>query len=367
MRADHAEPLCAFARAVADFALLPAERHPILCFAQVRHCGGFFGLAGSAPAAFAGGLVVWGWERAGAFVGGCFGELFEAGEAFVFEALAGGAVGGGVDAVDARGEEDFAGDDAHGLAFEVGGDAFDGGGVVEEALLADTDVGGEARLGLFLGAEGGKIAGICFGEAGEAAREVEELGGGQGADKGGEVGREECHAGLDVGGKGGFGAVERERHSAGGEYGGEFGGGEGAPLGGGCFDGDDHEGGPVEDGFQGDADRVGGGLGEGFEVIHGPVADDCDGFGIIEGVADESFEFGEAGRVVVADEFVDEDDFVVDRSGEGVGLGEKVVFGVVFDRTYEGGLLFGREGLVVGDFLEAARTGQGYFHYRCKS
>ncbi len=192
------------------------------------------------------------------------------------------------------------------------------------------------------------------------------MGGSQGADEGCEVGREERHAGLNVGGKGGFGAVERERHSAGGKDGGEFGGGEGPPLSGGCFDGDDHEGGPVEDGFQRDADRVGGGLGEGLEVIHGPVADNSHGFGIIERVADESFEFGEAGRVVVADELVDEDDFVVDRSGEGVGLGEEVVFGVVFNRTYEGGLLFGRDCLVVGDFLEAAMTGQGCFHGRCK-
>lgn len=185
------------------------------------------------------------------------------------------------------------------------------------------------------------------------------MGGGQGADEGGEVGREERHAGLDVGGKGGFGAVERECHGAGGEDGGEFGGGEGAPLGGGCFDGDDHEGGTVEDGFQGDTDRIRSCLSEGFEVIHGPIADDGNGFGVVEGVADKGFEFGEAGRVVVADKLMDEDDFIVDRCGKGVGLGEEVVFGIIFDRAYEGGLLFGWEGLIVGDFLEAATTGQG--------
>ena len=56
---------------------------------------------------------------------------------------------------------------------------------------------------------------------------------------------------------------------------------------------------------------------------------------------------------MVADELVDEDYFVVDRGGEGVGLGEEVVFGVVLDGADEGGLLFGWEGLVVGDFLEA--------------
>lgn len=366
LRTDHAEPLCAFARAVPDLALLSAERHPVLCFAQVRHRGCFFGFAGAAPAAFAGGFVVWGRERAGAFVGGWLGEFLEAGEAFVFEALAGGAVGGGVHTVDARGEEDFAGDDAHGLAFQVGGDTFDYGGVVEKALLTDADVSGEAGLGLFLGAEGGKVAGVGFGEAGKATGEVEKLGGGQGADEGGEIGREERHTGLDIGGKSGFGAVERERHSAGGEDGGEFGRGEGAPLGGGCFDSDNHEGGPVEDGLEGDTDRIGGGLREGFEVIHRPISDDSDSFGVVEGVADEGFEFGEAGRVMVADELVDEDDFVVDGGGEGVGLGEEVVFRVVFDRTYEGGLLFGREGLVMGDFLEVAMTGQGYFHGRCK-
>ena len=53
-----------------------------------------------------------------------------------------------MDAVDAGGEDDFGGDDAHGLAFEVGGDAADDGGVVEEALLADADVGCEAGLRL---------------------------------------------------------------------------------------------------------------------------------------------------------------------------------------------------------------------------
>ena len=55
-----------------------------------------------------------------------------------------------MDPVDAGGKDDFCGDDAHGLAFEVRGDAFDDWGMVEEALLADTDVCGEAGLGLFL-------------------------------------------------------------------------------------------------------------------------------------------------------------------------------------------------------------------------
>ena len=57
---------------------------------------------------------------------------------------------------------------------------------------------------------------------------------------------------------------------------------------------------------------------------------------------------------MVADKLVDKDDLVVDGGGQGVGLGEEVVFGVVFYRADEGGLLFRGEGLVVGDFLEVA-------------
>lgn len=77
-----------------------------------------------------------------------------------------------MDSVYARCEDDFCGDDAHGLAFEVGGNAFDDGGVVQETLLADADVGGEPGLGLFLGAEGGEVACWGFREGGEAAGEV---------------------------------------------------------------------------------------------------------------------------------------------------------------------------------------------------
>lgn len=56
---------------------------------------------------------------------------------------------------------------------------------------------------------------------------------------------------------------------------------------------------------------------------------------------------------MIADELVDEDDFIVDASREGVRLREQMIFGVVFYGADEGGLLFGRKGLVVGDFLEA--------------
>lgn len=42
---------------------------------------------------------------------------------------------------------------------------------------------------------------------------------------------------------------------------------------------------------------------------------------------------------MVPNEFVHEYDFRVDRCGEGVGLGEEVVFGVIFDAADVGGLL----------------------------
>jgi hypothetical protein len=47
-------------------------------------------------------------------------------------------------------------------------------------------------------------------------------------------------------------------------------------------------------------------------AVHGAVADDGDDFGVVEGVLNHRFELGEAHRVVVADELVDEDDLVVD-------------------------------------------------------
>ncbi len=48
--------------------------------------------------------------------------------------------------VDPGGQDEFCTDDAHCLALEVCGDGADKGGVVEEALMANTDVGGEAGL-----------------------------------------------------------------------------------------------------------------------------------------------------------------------------------------------------------------------------
>lgn len=87
-----------------------------------------------------------------------------------------------MDPVYAGGEDEFRGDDALGLAAEVGGDTGDDGGVVEESLLAGSDVCGEASPGSLLRAEGCEVAGWCFGETSQAAGEVEELRCGERAD-----------------------------------------------------------------------------------------------------------------------------------------------------------------------------------------
>lgn len=128
-----------------------------MLFAQIGHGGGFFCFSGATAAAFSGGFVVWGGEGAWAFVGRGFGQLVKAFEAGLAEVEADGAVRGLVDAVDAGGEDEFGGDDAHGLFFEVGGDFLDDGTVVEEALVADAHVGGEAGLGLFLEPSGAML------------------------------------------------------------------------------------------------------------------------------------------------------------------------------------------------------------------
>ena len=41
---------------------------------------------------------------------------------------------------------------------------------------------------------------------------------------------------------------------------------------------------------------------------------------------------------MVPNEFVYEDDFIIDRGREGVGLGKKVVFRVIFNRSDESSL-----------------------------
>jgi hypothetical protein len=105
--------------------------------------------------------------------------------------------------------------------------------------------------GVLLRAKRGEIAGRCFGEAGQPAGEVEQLGRSEGADEGGQIGGEERHAALDVVGERLFCAVEGDGHFAGAEDALEFGGSEFAALGGGGLDGDDHERGAVQDGAQG--------------------------------------------------------------------------------------------------------------------
>lgn len=105
-------------------------------------------------------------------------------------------------AVDASCEDEFSSDDAHGLFLEVGRYAGDNGGVVQEALMTDSYIGGEACLSfVVLTTEGRDIASGGFGKARETAGEVEELCGGQRSDEGGEIGGKEIHSGLDVGGQ----------------------------------------------------------------------------------------------------------------------------------------------------------------------
>lgn len=158
-------------------------------------------------------------------------------------------------AIDARGEDDLGGNDAHGLAFEVGGNGADDGGVVKKSLLCDADVCRETCLGLFLGSQRGKIAGGGFGQPRDAARKVEELRGGQGADEVGQVGGEDVHPGLNVVCQGSFGAVEGEGHFAGGEDALEFGRSHWLASGGGGFDRDHHKGGAVKNFTQWSADQ----------------------------------------------------------------------------------------------------------------
>ena len=78
-----------------------------------------------------------------------------------------------MDAINAGSQDEFCGDDSHGLSFEVVGNALDDGAVVEEALLADADIGGEARLCLFLGTKRWDIAGWGFRQAGYTTSEVQ--------------------------------------------------------------------------------------------------------------------------------------------------------------------------------------------------
>ena len=93
----------------------------------------------------------------------------------------------------------------------------------------------------------------------------------------------------------------------------EFLGGEGAAARGSCFDSDNHEGRAVEDGFKWSTDGITTRLSNSFNVIHRSIADDGNGFGIVQRIGDECFEFGEACGIVVPYELVDQDDLIVNR------------------------------------------------------
>ena len=255
---NHAHADCAVAGAEAGFLLFFTKRHAVLFLAEVRHGEGLLGFTGFTSASLAGGLVVGDGEGAPAFILGGLGELLETFETGGLQVCAGGAVGGGVDAVDAGGEDELGCDDAHGLFAQVRGDGADDVRVVEESLLADADVGREAGLAL-LGAPGGDVAGGGFGETSEAAGGVEELCSCQRADEGCEVGREEVHARLDVFHEGGFGVVEGDAHVACLADAEELFGAHFLAFRGGCFHGHDHERWAVEDGLETDANGVVGG------------------------------------------------------------------------------------------------------------
>lgn len=93
----------------------------------------------------------------------------------------------------------------------------------------------------------------------------------------------------------------------------EFFGGEGATARGSCFDGDNHKGRAVKDGFQRSTNGITAGLSNSFNVIHWSIADDGNGLGIVERIGDECFEFGEACGIMVSYELVDQDDLIVNR------------------------------------------------------
>lgn len=76
-----------------------------------------------------------------------------------------------------------------------------------------------------------------------------------------------------------------------------------------------------------------------FDALHRTIPDDGDAFGVVEGIGDEGFKFGKAGRVVISDKLMNKDDLVINGCREGVGLGQKVVFWIVLYGAIEGVLL----------------------------
>lgn len=59
---------------------------------------------------------------------------------------------------------------------------------------------------------------------------------------------------------------------------------------------------------------------------------------------------------MISNEFMDENDLVVDRCREGIRLCEEMIFGIVFNGTDKDGLLFRRKGLIMCYFLEATEN-----------
>ena len=117
---------------------------------------------------------------------------------------------------------------------------------------------------------------------------------------------------------------------AGGKGGGEFVGWKRSAAGGRAFNCDDHEGWAVEDGAERLADRIGGRVGKGFDVVERAILEDRDRTCVVDGIGNKRFELRKARRVVVAYEFMDQDNLAVDLGRESVRLREKLVFRVVF-------------------------------------
>ena len=110
-----------------------------------------------------------------------------------------------------------------------------------------------------------------------------------------------------------LGAVQGESHFAGAVDGFQLVGVQILSPSCGSFDCDDHQGWPIEDGPQRGTNEIVGLLDDFFDTIHGAIADDCNSLGVVQRVCDQSLELGEAGGVVISDELMDKNDFIVDR------------------------------------------------------
>ena len=99
-----------------------------------------------------------------------------------------------MNAVDSSSKYDLSRHYAHGLPFQIIGNALDEGRVVQESLLAHTNVRSEASLSLFLGAKAWEIASWSFGQTRDSSCRVEELSCRQRADKSRQIRRKYVHA-----------------------------------------------------------------------------------------------------------------------------------------------------------------------------